>query len=277
VYLLSPLGGHPGTASLLVYLNTGTYPYFNLQNPLLFPLPNGASVDASDFAITDVNNDGLNDALVSNSNGTGSYLLLNTSPRKQPGIPVFLQAGAITGGHDFLNVQTPAASAVYGQVFLDDNRNGVQDAGETGKAGSFVFVDLNHNGKYDPGEPSAVTRDNGVYTIPGLADGTYSVGVVPEDGWKASSPTEFHEVAVDGHTAARADFGRVRRLIQAPAVRPVAAGQSIRLPMPIQLAPAAAGRKLVFSLDPGAPAGAAIDPATGAFTWAPPATQAPGS
>src|SRR5206468_125168 len=34
---------------------------------------------------------------------------------------------------------------------------------------------------------------------------------------------------------------------------------------------------LTFSLDPGAPATAAIDPANGVFTWTPPANQSPGT
>jgi hypothetical protein len=37
------------------------------------------------------------------------------------------------------------------------------------------------------------------------------------------------------------------------------------------------GDVLTFSLDPGAPAGAVIDPATGRFTWTPPIDQAPGT
>ncbi len=36
------------------------------------------------------------------------------------------------------------------------------------------------------------------------------------------------------------------------------------------------GRTLTYSLDPGAPAGAAIDPASGAFTWSVPAGELPG-
>src|SRR5262249_39567573 len=127
VLLLSPAEGtNTGPSYVLVYLNTGTYPYFQVNDPLLFQLPSGTT-PAINFAITDVNNDGLNDILVGtkDNSGAGGYLLLNTSPRKQPGIPVFVEAGTITGSKDFLNVETPAASAVYGQVFEDKNRNGV--------------------------------------------------------------------------------------------------------------------------------------------------------
>src|SRR5208283_2618245 len=39
----------------------------------------------------------------------------------------------------------------------------------------------------------------------------------------------------------------------------------------------AEGRTLTYSLAPGFPSGAAIDPATGVFTWTVPATEPPGS
>jgi hypothetical protein len=98
VFLLSHLGGaNPIPSSVLVYLNTGTYPYFQVQNPLLFPVGDGTTPAALDFAITDVNNDGLSDIFVAtlDTSGNGGYLLLNTSPRKHPGIPVFLEAGVV--------------------------------------------------------------------------------------------------------------------------------------------------------------------------------------
>src|SRR5581483_6082005 len=37
------------------------------------------------------------------------------------------------------------------------------------------------------------------------------------------------------------------------------------------------GQSLTFSLDPGTPSGAAIDPATGVFTWTPAENQGPDS
>jgi hypothetical protein len=274
VFLLSPQGANQssGSSYVLVYVNTGTYPYFQVNDPLLFQLPSGTA-PAINFAITDVNNDGLNDILVgtNDSSGAGGYLLLNTSPRKQPGIPVFVEAGAITGGHDFLNVQTPAASAVYGQVFQDDNRNSLQDTGETGPAGRFVFVDLNRDGKYEPGEPSAVTRGNGVFSIPNLPDGTYSVGVLPEDDWRTTTP-QFFEVRVDGHTAAEANFGLARRLIADVPGQQAKVNQPVSLTVPVTAN--AAGHKLVYTLEAGAPEGAGIDPRTGVFTWTPTALHA---
>jgi hypothetical protein len=268
VFLLTPPdGANSGPSYVLVYVNTGTYPYFNVNDPLLFQVPSGTT-PAISFAITDANNDGLEDILVGTGDvsGAGGYLLQNTSPRKQPGIPVFLQAGAIAGGNNFLNVQTPAANAVYGQVFRDDDRDGLQGPNETGTAGTVVFVDLQHDGKYDPGDPSAVTQANGLFSIPNLPDGIYSVGVLPADGWRTTTP-QFMQVRVDGSTAAEVNFGIAPRLI-GDVPSPLAnVNQPVSLTVP--LTANTAGHKLVFSLEPGAPDGASIDPKTGVFTWTP--------
>jgi hypothetical protein len=255
------------TSYLVVFLNTGTYPYFQVNNPYgSYLIPSDSS--AIDFAVTDVNNDGFNDVLVGTNDptGNGGWLILNTPPPRQPGIPVFLQAGAITGGNDFLNVQTPSASAVYGKVFQDDNRNSIQDTHETGTAGRFVFVDLNRNGRYDAGEPSAVTRNNGLFSIPNLPDGTYAVGVLPENGWRTTTP-QFFEVRVDGNTAAEADFGLASRLIADIPSPHANVNQPVNLTVPVTAN--TAGRKLVYTLEAGAPEGAGIDPKTGVFTWTP--------
>jgi hypothetical protein len=268
VFLLKPLDvANPGPSYVLVYLNTGTAPYFQVNDPLLFQIPI-SSVPATDFAFMDVNNDGRNDIIVGTEDfsGAGGYLLLNTSPLKQPGIPVFLNAGAITGDNDFLNVQTPEANAVYGQIFEDENRNTSQDASETGTAGSFVYVDLNGNGKYDAGEPTAVTRANGVYSIPNLPDGTYTVGVLPGAGEKATTP-EFMDVHVDSHTAAEADFGLATRLIGDIPAQQANVDQPVSLTVPVTAN--TAGHRLVYTLDSTAPDGAAIDLTTGVFTWTP--------
>src|SRR5262249_52825529 len=129
-------------------------------------------------------------------------------------------------------------------------------------------------GRYDDGEPAAVTRSNGVFSIPNLPDGTYSVLVVPEDGWRTTT-AEFVEVTVDSRTAAQADFGRAQRLLGPVADQQVQQGAPLALPAPPP--PGRAGKNLVYSLEGGAPAGAAIDPTTGYFTWTPTPATPPGS
>src|SRR5262249_4960440 len=119
----------------------------------------------------------------------------------------------------------------------------------------------------DAGEPSAVTRDNGLYTIPNLPDGTYSVGVLHENDWRITTAPELMEVHVDGDTAAQADFGLAPRLIAALPNLQAGVNQPVSLTIP--LTADAAGHDLVYSLGSGAPEGARLDPATGVFTWTP--------
>jgi cell wall assembly regulator SMI1 len=97
---------------------------------------------------------------------------------------------------------------------------------------------------------------------------------VPEDGWKTTVPAEFVDVLVSGQTPVRADFGRVRRLLQP--IPDQIAKQSTAFTLQALLTEWAvqSGRKWVFSLDAGAPAGATIDPRTGLLTWT---ASAPGT
>ena len=115
-----------------------------------------------------------------------------------------------------------------------------------------MFADLNRNGRLDAGEPQATTTATGHYTLPGLADGTYSVGVLPDADWKATAPGgEFTEVTIANGSVVQADFGRARRLIGAVAPQTVRAGDSLDVTVP--LTAAAAGRRLVYSPGRGRP------------------------
>ena len=60
--------------------------------------------------------------------------------------------------------------------FRDDNRNGLQDAGEPPLANIPFTLDFNRNGRYDAGtEPLVRTDANGIALFPNLLPGTYSV------------------------------------------------------------------------------------------------------
>jgi hypothetical protein len=198
---------------------------------------------------------------------------LNQSGRNEPGLPVFLGAGSIKTGADFVNVQTPGKAAVHGQVFEDMNRNGGRDTGETGTEGTFVFVDLNRNRRYDVGEPSAATIAGGYYAIPELTDGTYSVGLFAEDGWRAAVPAyEFTEVTIADGVPVQVDIGRVRRLLAEVGPLAVRVGEALSEFVPLT----AEGQRHrpTFSLEGPVPDGLSINPATGELAWAPTATAA---
>ena len=61
--------------------------------------------------------------------------------------------------------------AVGDTVWLDQNRNGVVDAGESGIPNVLVFIDLNRDGTRNPNEPFDLTDANGIYGISSLAPG----------------------------------------------------------------------------------------------------------
>jgi hypothetical protein len=86
--------------------------------------------------------------------------------------------------------------AAAGTKWLDNNANGVRDAGDGPLSGFRIYADLNGNGRYDNGEPFAITDDNGDYVIDDIkASGTYtlreeSTSAVPLTGpWYCSHPS----------------------------------------------------------------------------------------
>jgi hypothetical protein len=103
---------------------------------------------------------------------------------------------------------TPDLVSITGTVFMDLNADGVQNAGEAGKAGVSVFLDLNGNGLFDTGEPTTTTDTNGSYSFLNLAAGSYTVRL------NLSSPNlQLSNPAASAHTIATAgvssgiDFG----------------------------------------------------------------------
>ena len=85
-----------------------------------------------------------------------------------------------------------------GRVYLDNNSSGTLDNGESGAAGRTVYVDLNNNGRLDNNEPSAVTSNDlastpgvdeaGLYTIEGVAAGSYRLRIATLSGFTTTSP-----------------------------------------------------------------------------------------
>lgn len=81
-----------------------------------------------------------------------------------------------------------------GTVWLDDNGNGIREAGEVGIAGEMVYADLNNNSQLDATEPSVITAtddggtaedESGRYEF-NLAAGNY---VIRRVGSLASAPS----------------------------------------------------------------------------------------
>jgi hypothetical protein len=76
-----------------------------------------------------------------------------------------------------------SAGSIAGTIFHDVNGDGTQQAGELGIGGATVFLDTNRNGALDGGETATTTAADGSYGFTGLATGDYTVAQVLPTGW----------------------------------------------------------------------------------------------
>jgi hypothetical protein len=102
--------------------------------------------------------------------------------------------------------------SISGNVWKDNNANGVRDAGEPNFSSFQLYLDNNRNGLKDSTEPTAWTDGNGNYTFSSLgANVTYRVRAFPPSGWGTSfpyQPTPWHDVFVgSGQNVSGKHFG----------------------------------------------------------------------
>ena len=100
-------------------------------------------------------------------------------------------------------MQSGDAATIAGTIFADINGDGTRDAEDDGATGTRVFLDLDNDGVRGESEPVATASSTGRYTFDGLDAGTYTVRLVPADGWRASKGA-FGVLSVEaGETATR--------------------------------------------------------------------------
>jgi len=111
-------------------------------------------------------------------------------------------------------------ASVHGLKWLDENGNGVRDAGEPGLAGVTIYVDLDNNGVLDDGEPNTVSMaddaattdvdETGMYWLEDLESGTLTIREVVPAGFVQTFPADpgSHVIDVDPNgTVEDIDFG----------------------------------------------------------------------
>jgi hypothetical protein len=122
---------------------------------------------------------------------------------------VTVTAGQNATGIVFADTQKISIS---GTVFNDANDNGLQNSGETGLSGWRVYVDLTDTGTYKSTDPSVVTGTGGTWSFTTLAAGTYYIRIVPQSGWKLTTPSSGYFKFTVGAGGIRVDnlFGEFK-------------------------------------------------------------------
>jgi|GEM_PF-2015404 len=88
-----------------------------------------------------------------------------------------------------VSLRDSSSAGISGQLWDDDDGDGVRDASESPLEGWTVFLDNNRNGLLDAGEISTTTYSGGQYYFPDLVPGTtYTVAQVIPSGWQQTTP-----------------------------------------------------------------------------------------
>ncbi|WP_422923251.1 SdrD B-like domain-containing protein [Singulisphaera sp. PoT] len=236
----------------------------------------------NDMAIGDLNGNGQLDLILGEATygGGGSWYLINTS-HSVVAAPTVVAAYDNTYTIDFDNLKE---TQLYGRVYSDTNNDDLLNAQEEGLAGVIVYADLNNNGSLDPYEPYTTTNAEGYYSFRGLLPGTTghlrALIPSPESLVRPEGGVAFTIGSVDSTTMGEVDIAVTPRLILPVADAAVVPGQTLEIGLglasrALRLQPSSGGF-LVFTVDPGAPAGLAVDPGSGRLTWTPGPGVAPG-
>lgn len=91
-----------------------------------------------------------------------------------------------------------ATAKIVGQVYEDQNGNGLKEESEPGVPGVAMFLDLNRSGTLDSGEPTTFTltddpvttdeNETGFYVFADLVSGPFSVREVVPSGYQLTAP-----------------------------------------------------------------------------------------
>ena len=82
-----------------------------------------------------------------------------------------------------------ASTLISGYVFKDSDKDGLKDSNEAGLSGWRVYLDDNKNGKYDSGESYTYSDSGGNWTMKGLNPRAYTVRVVQQPKYALQAPT----------------------------------------------------------------------------------------
>jgi photosystem II stability/assembly factor-like uncharacterized protein len=117
--------------------------------------------------------------------------------------PVVTTLVAGTGGRGAWAILT-SASKISGQVFVDQNADGMKSTGEPGLAGVTVYLDTDGSGALDI-ELSKTTDAVGHYAFDAVAPGIYQLRVIAPPGYLPTTPA--YSLTVGGSILTQKNFG----------------------------------------------------------------------
>jgi parallel beta-helix repeat protein len=122
---------------------------------------------------------------------------------------ITVSSSVTVSGVDFGTFQTITLS---GQLFWDNNGDGLRNGTDAALVGRKVYLDANGNGVLDTGEATTTTDSSGAYAFSNLGPGTYRVRQVVETGWQQTTTNPADVTASSGTNAPGLSFGNFQKI-----------------------------------------------------------------
>lgn len=187
--------GEPGLASWVIYLDTNANNQLDSGESFSVTDANGdysfSTLAAGDYRVNEVRQDGW----------------LQTFPTIGHW-DVTVGQGELLTGIDFGDHELLPGS-ISGVAWSDLSNDGVKDTGEPGASGWVVYLDENRNGQLDAGESVVVTDAGGNYSFVDIPPGEHTVRLIQQNGWDQTFPaSDFWVISVgSGQNVVDVDFG----------------------------------------------------------------------
>ncbi len=115
------------------------------------------------------------------------------------------------------------SAGVIGNLFFDQNKNGLRDNSETPRAGWVVWSDSNNNGQVDLNEPQTLTDSSGNYNLSRIKAGTVNLRHEMQLGYGSSvalTSSRLSPQIVGGSDAPNGKWKSIVALMRSAAVDP---------------------------------------------------------
>ena len=190
--------GETGISGQIVYNDTNDDGQRQLYEPFV------KTDSAGKYTLPDMAARTLHVRVVEPSGSRQSYPLSNLSQT------VVLGAGQAATGKNF---GSTTLALINGTVFNDVDANGNKSSGEQVLPGLTVYLDTNRNGVLDKGETGTLTDSKGTYNLT-VATGSYEVREIPLTGFRITTPASTtYDLTVGSGESTIKFFGNTTRVL----------------------------------------------------------------